>query len=75
MSRYFPIEELKRAHRELTSAFIQPGHTLPANFEAAMDDELWRRLLKARASINRYHARLRAKHSGLYIHHGARHDI
>ena len=62
---------LKAAHAEIRAAFLAPGAQIPAEFDAAMQDELWASLVRARAASNRYHARLAARHAGLAIHHGA----
>lgn len=74
--RTYPLPELRRAHTDLSTTFIEPGPCMPADFDEALSDELWSRLLNARAANNRYKARLQAKTSPSRIEYtqGDRHE-
>ena len=58
--RTYTPAELRQAHADLCTAFIAPGSCMPADIHTALEDDLWSRLITARAASNRYHARLRA---------------
>lgn len=52
--RTYTPAELRQAHADLCTAFIAPGSCMPADIHTALEDDLWSRLITARAASNRF---------------------